>query len=183
VGPYNPGLYELALPGPYDQRPVEERDDLLVYNTDVLDRDIEVTGPVTLHLFASTSTTDTDFVARLTDVHPDERSINITEGIVRARFRERNWGRPGPVKPGKVLEYLIELHPTSNVFMRNHRIRLDITSSCFPLWDRNLNTYDRGGTGTQTKVARQEVHHNPEHLSRLRLPIIPTDTSPDAPSG
>ncbi len=173
VGPYNPGLYELALPGPYDQRPIERRDDLLVYTTDVLERDMEVTGPVALHLFASTSAPDTDFVARLTDVHPNGRSINITEGVIRARFRERNWEIPRPVQPGKILDYLIELQPTSNLFLAGHRLRLDLTSSNFPLWDRNLNTGQPPGTGTEMQVAEQTIHHDSRHASHLTLPLIP----------
>jgi len=173
IGPYNPGLHELALPGPYDQRPVERRDDVLAYTTDPLPRDTEVTGPVTVMLYAATSAPDTDFVARLTDVYPDGRSINITEGVIRARFRERNWEKPKLVKPGRVLKYVIELHPTSNVFKKSHRIRLDLTSSNFPLWDRNLNTGHPPGTDTEMRAADQAVYHNAGHASCVILTVIP----------
>lgn len=172
VGPYNPGLYELALPGPYDQRPVERRDDVLVYTTEELEGDVEVTGPVQAILFASTSARDTDFVARLTDVYPDGRSVNITEGVLRARFRVRRWDDPKLGEPGRVLEYAIELQPTSNVFKKGHRIRLDITSSNFPLWDRNRNTGHPPGTDTEKQTAAQAIHHEPEYPSHILLPLI-----------
>lgn len=172
VGPYNPGLYELALPGPYDQRPVERRDDVLVFTSEELDEDVDVTGPVEVKLFAATSARDTDFVARLCDVYPDGRSVNITEGVIRARFRERKWGRPKLVEPGRTLEYTIELQPTSNVFKKGHRIRLDITSSNFPLWGRNLNTGNEPGTDTEMQAAEQTVHHGGGHASHVVLPIV-----------
>jgi len=174
IGPYNPGLYELALPGPYDQRPVERRDDVLVYTTDILIQDTEVTGPVDVTLFAATSAPDTDFVARLTDVYPDGRSINITEGVIRARFRERHWDDPKLVKPGRALRYLIELQPTSNSFKKGHRIRLDLTSSNFPLWDRNLNTGHSPGTDSEMRIAEQTIYHDGGHASYMALPLIPT---------
>ncbi|MDA0839692.1 MAG: CocE/NonD family hydrolase [Planctomycetota bacterium] len=173
VGPYNPGLYEHCLPGPYDQRPVERRDDMLVYTSETLEEDLEVTGPVTATIFASTTARDTDFVARLCDVYPDGRSINITEGVIRARFRKRDWATPKLIEPGIPLEYTIELLPTSNVFKKGHRIRLDITSSNFPLWDRNLNTGNPPGTDTEMQTADQAILHDPGHPSHILLPVIP----------
>jgi putative CocE/NonD family hydrolase len=172
VGPYNPGLYELALPGPYDQRPVERRDDVLVYTTEELEEDLEVTGPVSVKLFAATSARDTDFVARLCDVCLDGRSINITEGVIRARFRGGNWKTPKLVEPGKVLEYDIELQPTSNVFKKGHRMRLDITSSNFPLWSRNPNTGYPPATDTEMQPADQTVYHGPGQASYVLLPVV-----------
>ena len=172
VGPYNPGLYEHALPGPYDQRPVERRDDMLVYTSDVLEKDLEVTGPVMARLFAASDAPDTDFVARLCDVYPDGRSINIAEGVLRARFRDRNWAKPRLLEPGQVCEYLIDLQATSNVFVAGHRIRLDVTSSNFPLWDRNLNSGEPLATGTTVRLARQTIHHDADYPSRLVLPVI-----------
>ncbi|NPV46562.1 MAG: CocE/NonD family hydrolase [Armatimonadetes bacterium] len=173
IGPYNPGLYELAPPGPYDQRPIEARDDVLVYTSDELAEDLEVTGPVTVTLYASSSAPDTDFVARLCDVHPDGRSINITEGVIRARFREGVWGAPTLMEPGQVYEFSLDLQATSNVFRRGHRLRLDVTSSCFPLWDRNLNTGEDPATATRMAVARQTIHHDETYPSRITLPVIP----------
>ena len=173
IGPYNPGLYELAPPGPYDQRGIEERDDVLVYTGGILREDLEVTGPVTVTLFAASSARDTDFVARLCDVFPDGRAINISEGVIRARFREGVWDAPKLMEPGHVYEFALDLACTSNVFRAGHRLRLDITSSCFPLWDRNLNTGKDPATDTEMQVARQTILHDAEHPSRVRLPVVP----------
>jgi putative CocE/NonD family hydrolase len=172
VGPYNPGLYELALPGPYDQRPIEERDDVLTYTTSELQEDTEITGPVIVKLFAASSAPDTDWVARLCDVYPDGRSINITEGVIRARFRN-DWRKPELLEPGRVYEYTIDLQSTSNVFLKGHYIRVDITSSNFPLWDRNLNTGASIATGTEMQIAEQTIHHDTQHPSHIILPLIP----------
>ena len=180
IGPYNPGLYELAPPGPFDQRAVEERPDVLTYTSPVLEEDLEVTGPVTVTLFAASSAPDTDFVARLTDVYPDGRSINITEGVIRARFRHGIRRPPQLLQPGRVYEFTIDLDATGNVFLAGHRLRLDITSSNFPLWDRNLNTGDDPATGTTWRVARQTIHHSGRHPSRITLPIIPAQAGGQA---
>jgi len=173
VGPYNPGLYELALPGPYDQQPTEAREDVLVYTSDILEEDLEVTGPVMMKLYAASSAPDTDFVARLCDVYPDGRSINIAEGTIRARFREREWHRSSLLEPGRVYEYIIDLQATSNLFRKGHRLRLQITSSNFPLWDRNLNTGAPVATGVDWQTADQIIHHDTAYPSHLILPVIP----------
>ncbi len=176
VGPYNPGLYDLALPGPYDQRRTEQRADVLTYTSEPLPEDMEVTGPVTLTLWAASSAPDTDFVGRLCDVHPDGRSINLTEGVLRARFREDLWGSPRLLEPGRVYELTLDLDVTSNVFRAGHRIRLQVTSSNFPLWDRNLNTGGDPAMDTTWQVAHQTIHHSHRHPSRVRLPVIPSRT-------
>jgi hypothetical protein len=173
IGPYNPGLYELAPPGPFDQRTVEARADVLTYTSEPLAQDLEVTGPVSVTLFAASSAPDTDFVARLTDVYPDGRSINLTEGVIRARFREDVWGAPKLMEPGTVYEFTIDLDVTSNVFRAGHRLRLAITSSNFPLWDANTNTGGDPATDTTGRVAHQTIHHSGRYPSRVRLPIIP----------
>jgi len=173
VGPYNPGLYEHAKPGPMDQRPIEQRTDVLTYTSDVLKQDTEVTGPVALKLFASSSALDTDFIAKLTDVYPDGRSINITEGVIRARFRANLWGRPRLLTPGRAYEFTVDMLVTSNVFRKGHRIRVDITSSNFPLWDRNLNTGNDPGTDTEMRIAEQTIYHDSDRPSRIILPVIP----------
>lgn len=173
IGPYNPGLYELAPPGPFDQRQVEARPDVLTYTSEALAADLEVTGPVTVVLYAASSAPDTDFVARLTDVHPDGRSINLTEGVLRTRFREGVWGAPRPMEPGTVYEFVLDLDVTSNVFLAGHRIRLAVTSSNWPLWDRNLNTGLDPATDTTWRVAQQTIHHSRRYPSRVRLPVIP----------
>ena len=173
VGPYNPGLYEHALPGPYDQRRIEARPDVLTYTTDLLAKDTEITGPIVVKLYASSSARDTDFVARLTDVHPDGRSINLTEGVIRARFREDIYSAPKLMEPGTIYEFTIDLQVTANVFKAGHRIRVDITSSNFPLWDRNLNTGNDPATDTEMQVAEQTIYCDAEHPSHIVLPIIP----------
>ena len=145
---------------------------MLVYTSEPLERDVEVTGPVTVTLFAASSAPDTDFVARLCDVYPDGRSINITEGVIRARFREGVWGAPKLMEPGQVYEFTIDLAATSNLFRAGHRIRVDITSSSFPLWDRNLNTGGEPGADVGWRIARQTIRHDSLGASHVRLPVV-----------
>jgi len=145
---------------------------VLVYTSDVLDADTEVTGPVSLRLYASSSAPDTDFVARLTDVYPDGRSINITEGILRARFRHDVWGPPQLLEPGAVYPFTIDMQVTSNLFKAGHRVRVAITSSSFPLWDRNLNTGNDPAWDTQMTPADQTIYHDPDRPSHLVLPVV-----------
>ena len=159
--------------GPFDQRAIEARPDVLVYTTSPLERDTEVTGPITVHLWAVSSAPDTDFVARLTDVFPDGRSFNLTDGIVRARYRGFAQGEPpSPIKPGRPYEYVIDLWATSNVFKAGHRIGLQVTSSCFPRWDRNPNTGHPFGADAELRVAHQEILHDREHPSHVVLPMV-----------
>ncbi len=159
--------------GPYDQRAVEARSDMLVYTTAPLERDTEVTGPITVYLWATSSAPDTDFVARLTDVFPDGRSINLTDGIIRARYRDFAQGAPPSlIEPGRPYEYTIDLWATSNVFQAGHRIRLQVTSSCFPRWERNPNTGHRFGADAELRVAHQHVLHDREHPSHVVLPVV-----------
>jgi hypothetical protein len=172
IGPYNPSLYDFVKPGPFDQHTVETRPDVLVYTSDVLEHDTEVTGPIVLHLYASSSAVDTDFVARLTDVYEDGRSMNITEGVLRARFRNDVMGSPMLLQPDKVYLFKIDLQVTSNVFKKGHRIRVLVTSSNFPLWDRNLNTGNDPGTDTEMLVAEQCIYHDRLRPSHIVLPLI-----------
>ncbi len=159
--------------GPYDQRAVEARPDVLVYQSAPLERDTEVTGPITVRLWAVSSAPDTDFVARLTDVFPDGRSVNLTDGIVRARYRRLAQGEaPSPIEPGRPYEYAIDLWATSNVFQRGHQIGLQVTSSCFPRWDRNPNTGHPLGADAALQVAQQEILHDREHPSHVVLPLV-----------
>jgi putative CocE/NonD family hydrolase len=145
--------------GPMDQARVEARPDVLVFTSDPLEEDLEVTGRVRAVITARSSAPSTDWVARLCDVHPDGRSVNLCDGILRVPdgARERR-------------EYAIDLWSTSNVFLRGHRIRVHVTSSSFPRWDRNLNTGDQRGRGRE--VARQSVHHAAGHPSYIELPVI-----------
>ncbi|MDH3305972.1 MAG: CocE/NonD family hydrolase [Acidimicrobiia bacterium] len=161
-----------VVPGPLDQRVVERRDDVLVYTSAALERDVEVTGPVEVVLYAASSSTDTDFTAKLVDVWPDGRAIHIAEGIIRARHRN---GFDGVefLEPGEVQSYTIELASTSNVFLSGHRIRVEISSSNFPRFDRNLNTGGSIATGTEMETADQTVLHTADYPSHILLPIIP----------
>ncbi len=161
----------LITVGPYDQRPLERRDDVLVYRSAPLERDLEVTGPVLVALFVSTSARDTDFTARLIDHYPSGYAQNICEGIVRGRYRDP-WVTPSLLERGSIYEMTIDLQVTSNVFRRGHSIGLDISSSNFPRYDRNLNTGLNNNTTTEMQVAHQTIYHDAEHPSRVVLPVV-----------
>lgn len=167
------GLAGLIQAGAVDQRPNERRADVLTFSTPPLAEDLEVIGPIVLKLFASSTARDTDFTAKLIDVYPDGTAYNLTEGIIRARFRKSVWEPPELLEPGKVYEYTLELQPTSNVFLAGHRIRVHLTSSNFPLWDRNPNTGNTQGTDTEVRVARQTIFHGRTYPSHILLPVIP----------
>jgi uncharacterized protein len=159
-------------PGPRDQRPVEDRKDVLVYTTPAFTKETEVTGPVSLDLFASTSAKDTDFTAKLVDVWPDGFAQNLTEGILRVRYRDSK-EKPEPAKPGEIYHLVLDLWSTSNVFLPGHRLRLEVSSSNFPRFARNLNTGEDVATGTQMTTATNAIYHDKEHPSALVLPILP----------
>jgi putative CocE/NonD family hydrolase len=160
-------------PGPFDQRPIEQRPDVLVFRTQRLERDTEVTGPIKVTLWAASSAPDTDFVARLTDIYPDGRVINLTDGILRARYRGFAQGQPPTlIEPGRPYEYVIDLWATSNLFRAGHQIGLQITSSSFPRWDRNPNTGHPLGADAELAVARQTILHDQEHPSQVVLPVV-----------
>jgi hypothetical protein len=158
--------------GPQDQRPVEARRDVLVYTSDVLQDEVEATGPVKVVLYASSDAVDTDFVAKLVDVHPDGSSYNMAEGILRARYRG-GLTSPSLLKPGQVYRMEIDLVGTSIAFLKGHRIRVHVTSSHFPQFDRNPNTGAAFGTTDKVRVAQQTVYHDAEHPSHVLLPVIP----------
>ena len=161
-------------PGAYDQRPIEIRPDVLVYTTPPLEKDTEVTGPVTVTFYASSSATDTDFTAKLIDVDDCGCAMNVADGIVRARYRLPR--QPGSlIQPGDVYEYTIDLWATSNVFKRGHSIRLDLSSSNFPKYDRNANTGAPIGTDAGFASALQTVHHSSDYPSHVKLPIVPRE--------
>jgi putative CocE/NonD family hydrolase len=163
----------LVLPlGVFDQRPVELRPDVLVYTTDVLRQDVEATGPITVTLFAASSAYDTDFTAKLVDVRPDGYAQNIQDGIIRARYRD-SAADPSLITPGQVYRYTIDLWATSHVFLAGHRIRLEISSSNFPRFDRNPNTGRTIATETELLPARQTIYHDARYPSHITLPIVP----------
>ncbi|AWH90945.1 CocE/NonD family hydrolase [Dietzia lutea] len=158
--------------GIQDQRPVEARDDVLVYTSDVLEEPLRVVGPVRLTVWASSSADDTDFVARLVDVEPDGFSANVTEGVVRARYRD---GRDDAwLTPGEPTEFEISLGDVAHCFGPGHRVRLDITSSSFPMYSRNLNTrtIPEQASADEAVIAEQSVLHDSDHPSRLELHVV-----------
>ena len=159
--------------GSHDQRPVENRADVLVFSTPPLEEDMQIIGPVSLKLYATSSARDTDFTAVLIDVGTDGKARNVTEGIVRARFRESIWKEPKLITPGKNYEYNLELLPTARMFRKGSQIRLHVSSSRFPLWDRNTNTGNNPATDTETRVAHQTIHHDMRYPSHLVLPVLP----------
>jgi putative CocE/NonD family hydrolase len=159
--------------GPRDQRSVEARDDVLCYSTPTLEQPMEVTGPIELVLFVSSSARDTDFTGKLVDVSLDGRAEILTDGILRARYRE-SFSQPKRLEPGQIYELRLDLCATSNLFKAGHRIHLEVSSSNFPRFDRNTNT---GGT-IETETAQDvvqavnHVYHDVAHPSHLLLPII-----------
>ena len=159
-------------------RALAERPDVLVFQTPPLAEDMEVTGPLTLNLWISSDCPDTDFTAKLVDVHPpnadypDGFAMNLTDGILRVRYRD-SWESPTLMTPGTVYAIRIDAFPTSNLFKRGHRIRLDISSSNFPHFDANPNTGDPEGRATGTRIATNRVYLDRSRPSHGVLPLIP----------
>jgi len=168
VGASGVGIAEVN--GPRDQSRVERRPDVLTYTTAVLTDDVEVTGPITATLFAATQGRDTDWIVKLVDVHPDGRAFNLTDGVVRARYRN---GAEALLTPGEVYEYHLDLQVTSNVFARGHRIRIQISSTDFPRLHRNPNTGEPLLDDAALVPVVQSVFHDADHPSRVTLPVIP----------
>jgi uncharacterized protein len=160
-------------PGPRDQRPLETRSDVLVYSTPPLEQDLEVTGPVQLELFAKSSAVDTDFTAKLLDVGPDGFAQNLTEGIVRARYRNSQ-EKSELMNPGQIYKFTVDLWATANVFRKGHTLRLEVSSSNFPRFDKNQNTGENASVGGKPVPATNTIYHDTEHPSALILPILPT---------
>ena len=166
--------------GAYDQRALAERPDVLVFATLPLERDLEVTGPVTVRLWIASDGPDTDFTAKLIDVHPPNEdypegfAMNLSEGILRARYRD-SWEEPSPIVPGEVYAITIELFPTGDLFARGHRLRLDISSSNFPHFDINPNSGEPEGSMEHPRVAHNRVFVDAAHPSHVILPIISSD--------
>lgn len=158
--------------GPFDQSALEDREDVLVYTTEVLEEDLEVTGPVSVVLYAASSARDTDFTAKLVDVHPDGKAYNLCDGIIRASGRAGK-GEDALLTPGVVEEFSIDLWVTSNMFKAGHRIRVEISSSNFPRFDRNPNSGLPFGSDTELYTAEQQVFHTEVYPSHVLLPVIP----------
>jgi len=163
---------DLLQPGPLDQKEAEMRQDVLVYTTPALEHDLEVTGPVAAELWVSSSAADTDITAKLVDVWPNGFAQNLTEGILRLRYRDSQ-EKPDLAKPGNVYRVTVDLWATSNVFLAGHRVRLEVSSSNFPRFDRNLNTGEEQARATRMDKARNSVLHDKKHPSALLLPVVP----------
>jgi uncharacterized protein len=159
-------------PGARDQRPAETRADVLVYSTRAFPEDVEVTGPVNVELYVESTALDTDFTAKLVDVGPDGFARNLTDGIIRARYRDSR-EKAELLKPGQVYKVTIDLWSTSNVFLKGHALRLEISSSNFPRFDRNLNTAESPESGQQFISATNVIFHDRKRPSALILPIVP----------
>jgi putative CocE/NonD family hydrolase len=163
----------LIIPvGVKDQREVEARQDVLVYTGEPLEKPLEVTGPIKVVLYASSSAPDTDFTAKLVDVRSDGYAQNIADGILRARYRESSM-TPKFLTKGEVYELTIDLWATSHVFLPGHRLRVEVSSSNFPRFDRNLNTGGDQATETRCEVADQTIFHGQQFRSHILLPVIP----------
>ena len=168
----------IHCPGARDQHEIEDRPDVLVYTSEVVKEDYTALGPVHATIFAATSAPDTDFVVRLVDVYPDGRAIGVTDGVIRASAREAfpapgviRPARPKPVEPGRVYQYNVDLWATAITFKAGHRIRVQVTSSSFPRWDRNPNTGE-SADAAHTEVARQRIFHDPERPSHVTLTVV-----------
>ena len=170
------GGQNLCLPkGPMDQRPVEGRDDVLLFSTDKLKEPVEVTGRIFAKLYVSTDSPDTDFTAKLTDVYPDGRSMLVTDGILRCRFRE-TFEHPTPMEPGHTYEITVDLWSTSLIFAPGHRIRVAVSSSNFPRFDANPNTGETSHAAKTKRVAHNTLMLSKEHPSHIILPIYQDET-------
>ena len=157
--------------GGYDQSTTEMRNDVLVYTSPPLEEGLDVTGELEVFLYVGSSVKDTDFTAKLVDVYPDGTAYNIQEGALRMRYRE-GFDKKLWMQEGEVYEIRLDLHATSNYFGPGHRIRLDISSSNFPRWDRNLNTGGNNYDETEWLVAENSVHHTAAYPSHIVLPVI-----------
>jgi putative CocE/NonD family hydrolase len=173
--PMNPvitkgGRNLFIIKGTHNQKDAEKRKDVLIYSTEPLDKGLEVTGPIKMILYASSSAKDTDFMVKFVDVYPRGKALNILDAGIRTRFRNGD-NNPSLIEPGKIYRYEINLGNTSNYFRKNHRIRIEITSSNFPRFDINSNL---GGEDTSKDylIAEQRIFHSSDYPSHLLIPII-----------
>lgn len=168
------GHWQLAsfAPSPQDQSLVEQRKDILCYTSPELKEDLEITGPLKLHLFAATSARDTDFTAKLVDVYPNGQAYNVVcDGIIRAKYRQGLFS-PEFIIPGEINEYVINLEAVSQLFRKGHRVRIDVASSSFPEYDRNMNTGNPIGEDAQGIPAKQSIYHDSKYASYIDFPVI-----------
>jgi uncharacterized protein len=162
---------KLKIPvGPQDLREVESRPDVVVYTSDVLDRDLAITGASEATLYVSSDQRDTDFAVRLTDVYPDGRSMLVTDGIQRMRYR-RSLDKADLIDPGKVYEVTVKLPPTAITFLKGHRVRIVVGSANWPAFEANPNTDRPRLIGPKIRIAKNEIYHDPDHRSAIMLPV------------
>jgi putative CocE/NonD family hydrolase len=160
-----------TIAGPVDQKPLDSRADIVRFTSDALTEPVTIAGPVAMELHATTDGRDTDWMVKLVDVYPDGKAYPMAEGILRARYRD-GLDKPSMLTPGQAYRYTVDMVGTAVVFQPGHRIRVDITSSNFPQFDRNLNTGDPLGKGTQPRVAQQTIHHSAARPSAVILPVV-----------
>ena len=165
--------------GVFDQAEIEKRNDVLIYTTAAFDQDFEVTGPLTAEIYISSSAADTDLTAKLVDVWPNGFVQNLADNIQRLRYRNAA-EKPELLEPGKIYKVVIDIGATSNLFRVGHRLRLELSSSNFPRFDRNLNTAESPEHGTKFASAENRIYHDAEHPSAIVLPVIPVDNTPQS---
>ena len=163
--------------GSLDQQKMEERQDILVYSTDPLTEGMEVSGPIEVTLFASSDAKDTDFTIKVVDVYPDGRAYNLDETIQRVRYREGYDKAETRMEPGKVYKVALQPMTTSNYFEAGHRIRIEVSSSNFPRFDRNLNTGGKNYDEVKGVVANNKIHHSKQYPSSIRLSVVRKPTA------
>jgi putative CocE/NonD family hydrolase len=159
-------------PGAVDQRSLETRDDILVYSTGPLNEGIEVSGPIDVTLYVSSDAKDTDFTVKLIEVLPDGTDYNIDENIQRVRYREGYDKPPVWMEKNKIYKVTLQPMQTSNYFAPGHQLRIEVSSSNFPRFDRNLNTGGDNYNESQGIVARNEVHHSTQYPSSITLSVV-----------
>jgi putative CocE/NonD family hydrolase len=169
--PEDPNPSPINVNEPDDRRSGERRDDALNYDTAPLKKGTEVTGQVLVELFASSSARDTDFVARLVDVYPNGYAHPVADGIITCRYRD-SLERPTNIAPNKVYKLVLDLWYTSNLFQKGHKIRVEVTSSDFPRYSRNMNTGRPFGDDVAGKIAHQKIFHDQDHASCIVLPVL-----------
>ena len=166
IGPYNPGLFDLVKPGPFDQASLEARDDVISFTTSRLKKDLEVIGDIRITLFISSDAIDVDWFAKVVDVHPNGKAFNVTEGCLRASYRNGS-ARRHFLTPGAITRLDFELGATAMCFKAGHAIRLDICNSNFPLFELNCTPLQRQGK----KATNQKIHFGNRHPSHIILPV------------
>ncbi len=166
-------FYPPQYAGPKNQSALEKREDVLIFTSEPLKEEMEITGPISVTLYASTSAKDTDFTAKLVSVERDGRAINLVDGIVRARYGKAVKNPPSFVEPGEVVKYTIDLWATSYLFSKGQRLRVEISSSNFPRFDVNRNTGGNFATDNNYVIAHQKIYHNGKYPSHITLPVIP----------